>query len=306
MDRINNPETVNYGTFTTKPMLMDYNFDGRITDFSHLFNKRPKPIVKSESLEKVSGVVVGEKILRIMCCPDLHAPYHNVVAWNCFLKACETVKPDVLVMCGDFADVLSLSAHQKSPSDNLNFKSELAQVNVCLDQVSALKINRVVFIAGNHCDRIDRFISLKAPELDGMMNIYDLFKLKERGFEYVPYGEFCRIGKMAFTHDVGFSGANASRQSLSAFGGNLIFGHSHRGAVIYGGTVDGEVHVCMNIGHMLDYNQLTYYMKAKAKREWSIGFGFCYQTEDGVTWANFVPIINGRCVVDGKLIDVNA
>ena len=245
------------------------------------------------------------RILKIMVCPDAHHPYVDKLAWQTFLKACEVVKPDVLVIIGDFADVLSLSAHPKSPKDETNFEKELSAVNLALDEVSALNIHRVVFCAGNHCHRIDRYIRDRAPELYGMMHIQDLLRLDERGFEYVPYGDFIRIGQIAFSHDVGRCGVNAARQSLQDFGDNLVFGHSHRAQIVYGGTVEGKTHVCMNVGWLGDYDAIDYRNRPTAKREWQHAFGFVYQTADGVSFCNLVPIINGRCVVDGKLVDGN-
>lgn len=242
-------------------------------------------------------------ITKIMVCPDAHHPFVDRLAWNTFLEACRVVKPDVLVCVGDFGDILSLSAHQKKPKDNTKFKKELAGVLEALDQIQALGIPRVIFIGGNHEYRIDRYIAAKAPELDDMLNIPDLFDLEARGFEYVKYGDFVRIGEIAFTHDVGRCGVNAARQSLQDFGDNLVFGHSHRAQVVYGGTVEGKTHVCMNVGWLGDYEAIDYRNRPTAKREWQHAFGFVYQTEDGTSFCNLVPIINGRCVVDGKLVD---
>lgn len=245
-----------------------------------------------------------EKITKILVCPDAHFPYENKLAWKTFLEACRVTKPDVLVIIGDFCDGMAVSAHAKKATDERRFKNEVEAVNVALDQICALRIPRMIYIFGNHESRFERYLNSKAPELDGMLSLQEEFRLAQRNIEYVAYGDFIKIGEMSYTHDVGRCGINTARQSLSDFGSNLIVGHSHRAAVVYGGTVEGETHVCMNVGHLLNIDDIDYRNRHTAKREWQTGFGICYQTEDGVNWVTFVPIIDGRCIVDGKIVNV--
>lgn len=274
----------------------------------------PKTILECEPGEKVPGAYQeivygekkGEKITKVVCLPDCHIPYHDKKAWELFLKACRVVKPDVLVIIGDLIDFLSVSSHSKSPSDNTNFQTELNAGLAALDELEALGVPRVIYNEGNHCTRITRYVADKAPELYGMMDVKDLLKIDERkGWEWYPYGDFARIGELSTVHDVGYCGINSARASLNAFQNNLVFGHSHRASVVYGGTVEGKTHVCMNIGHLLDYEQVSYRNRHTAKKDWQQGIGMIYQSEDGVSWANFIPFIDGRYIIDGKLVNVN-
>jgi predicted phosphodiesterase len=246
-----------------------------------------------------------EPITKIMVCPDAHHPYVDKKAWKTFLAALRIVRPDILVIIGDFGDFLSISAHAKKAKDEKRFKAELDAVNVALDEICAIGLKRVIYVNGNHESRFDRYINSNAPELDDVVVLTEKLRLKERGLEHVPYGEFIRIGQIAFSHDVGRCGVNAARQSLSDFGDNLVFGHSHRGAVVYGGTVEGKTHVCMNVGWLGDYNAIDYRNRNTAKREWQHGCGLIYQTDNGESFCNFIPFIDGRCVIDGKYININ-
>ncbi len=245
-----------------------------------------------------------EPIYKIMVCPDAHHPYVDQTAWQVFLKALQTVKPDELVIIGDFLDMLSVSAHPKKPKDEKKTKTEVDAGNYALDEIQSVYKGKIVFIFGNHESRLSRYISSRAPELDDLLNLEDSLRLSERGIEYVPYGEIYRVGELAFTHDVGRCGVNAARQSLQDFGDNLVFGHSHRASVVYGGTVEGKTHVCMNVGWLGDYDAIDYRNRHTAKREWQHGFGLVYQDYLGVSYCNLIPIINGSCIVDGKLVRV--
>ncbi len=249
-------------------------------------------------------IVFGEKITKIMVCPDAHFPFVDKTAWKVFLKACKAVQPDVIVIIGDFLDCLSISRHAKKAKDEKFLSKELESGNDALDEICALMVKRVIYIDGNHERRFSSYINENAPALDSLVSLKEKLKLAERGIEHVPYGEFIRIGEMAFTHDVGRCGVNAARQSLQDFGDNLTFGHSHRAQVVYGGTVEGKTHVCMNVGWLGDYDAIDYRNRPTAKREWQHSFGFIYQDSKGVSYCNLVPIINGSCIVDGKLIRV--
>ncbi len=244
------------------------------------------------------------KITKIIVCPDVHVPYHDKKAWKLFLKALATVKPDILVLIGDFADIKSLMAHAKKPKDERFFKKEIAAVLEALNEISAIGIKRVIYCEGNHENRISRYIASNAPELDEMLDAKSLFKIEERGWEWIPYGDYIRLGELSFIHDVGRVGVNAARQSLADFGDNICFGHTHRAAVVYSGTVEGRQHVALNVGWLGDYDAIDYRNRHTAKREWTHGCGLVYQTPNGNSYCNFVPFINGECVIDGKFVKV--
>jgi predicted phosphodiesterase len=246
--------------------------------------------------------VVGSAVTKIMVCPDVHVPYQDELAWSTFLRAVEVVKPDALVLIGDFADCLSVSFHPKTPERKICLKAEIEAVNFELDRVGRLGVPRVIYCGGNHEFRTERYLAEKAPELFGMITIQDLLRVKERGWEWVPYKQWIRIGKTAFTHDVERCGVNATRQSLLDFGGNLVFGHSHRGGIAYQGTVEGDQHVAMNVGWLGSYAAIDYRNAARAKRDWQHGFGIVYQDSAGYSWMQFVPVLSGRCIVDGHVV----
>lgn len=237
---------------------------------------------------------------KILVCPDTHVPYHDKKALALFRRVAEGINPDVLIFLGDFCDFYSVSSHSKSPSRKVGLKKELAACNKELDKFTGLA-KRTIFLAGNHEDRLRRYSEEKAEALDGIYELEDLLKLSERGWEYIPYKQFISIGKMSFCHDIGRSGKNAASQTLADFGHNITFGHSHRGCVYYTGTVRGEHHVCLNAGWLGDPLQADYMHVAKAHRDWQQGFGLVYVLPKGDCAAHFIPIVNGKCIVEGKV-----
>lgn len=235
----------------------------------------------------------------VMVIPDTHVPFHDVAAWELVLKVRQSLDPDKVVFIGDFADFFSISSHSKDPTRKQSLAAEVEQVNAELDKVTAKK--EVFFLEGNHEDRLRRYLQDKAPELFGLADTKSLFKIKDRGWRFVQYKDYIRIGKVAFTHDVGRSGKYGAFHSLTDFGGNIVFGHSHRGCVVYQGEMRGKQHFALNVGWLGDLTKMDYMHKARAERDWQLGFGIVRIEENGLGHGQFVPIIKGTCVVDGKL-----
>lgn len=237
---------------------------------------------------------------NVFVIPDVHVPYHDKKAWSLCLSVVEEVKPDVVVVIGDFADFYSISTFDKDPSRNLNLKWEVACVNAELDRLcQAAGNSQVVFLEGNHEDRLRRYLWKKAPELFGLTNTRELFKIGERGWKFIKYGDFYRRGRVTYVHDLGKSGLNALSQTLDLCGGNVVFGHTHRAGLLYRGHHGSQGHFGLNVGWLGDYRKLNYIHRIKAEREWRLGFGIVEESGN-LAFSQFCPIISGRCRVFGK------
>jgi hypothetical protein len=246
---------------------------------------------------------------RIFIVPDVHVPFHDVTAWNCALKAIKECQPTRVVIIGDFEDFYAVSAHPKSLDRKVNFADEVDGGNDALDELQAVSGSASLhFCGGNHEWRFDRYLMSRAPELGGLagMKTQALLKLRERGIQWIPYQRHIKFGNCAFTHDLGRAGVNAARQSLIDFGGNLVIGHTHRGGIAYQGESKGSSHFCLNVGWLGDVDAIDYLHRAKALRDWQHGYGIVDQDRTGYSWAQFVPILKGRCVLDGYQLAVAA
>jgi predicted phosphodiesterase len=231
--------------------------------------------------------------------PDTHFPFEDKKAWAVALKAIRDLKPNRIVIIGDFADCLTVSHFPRSPGRISNLAQEIHAVERGLDQINevAPKAEKV-YVCGNHELRLEKYLAQKAPELFGLIDFQELVKLKKRGWLWVPYRKHVTYGKIAYTHDLGYSGANAAAQCLNSFGGNIIFGHTHRAGVVYGGTVLGEHRVAMSCGWLGDPAEIDYAHQAKIK-DWQQGVGIVQQDRKGNGWVQFAPIIGGQICVSG-------
>lgn len=244
---------------------------------------------------------MGSNLTKVLICPDVHLPYHHKQSWETFLEVARKWKPDKLVILGDAVDFDEVSSYIKDPNERMPFDLEVAMSNSELDKIGALKIPDVTFCEGNHEYRLARYLAERAPELAGIVSAKKLLKIQERGWKWVKYGHHTTIGKLHFAHDVGYSGDNAAKQSLTAFGGNIVFGHTHRAVGHYVSTINGERHVAWTLGWLGNPECISYKTRSRVLRENQHGFGIAYvRKNDGVSWVHFVPIIKGTACVEGK------
>ena len=234
--------------------------------------------------------------------PDAHRPYHDARAWTLMLKVGRALKPKGVAVIGDLADCYAISSHIKDPKRATQFVEEVSDVNHGLDELDSLGAEDKIFLAGNHEDRLERYIRTKAAELDGVTSIPQLFRLKERGWHYVPYHEHTRRGKLYLTHDVGVAGRYAVYRCLEAFEHSVVTGHAHRLAYVVEGNATGKRKVSAQFGWLGDVKQVNYMSRVKVIKDWVLGFGIGYiHAVTGVAYLTPIPIVEYTCVVEGKL-----
>lgn len=243
------------------------------------------------------------RLQRVLFIPDCHIPYHDVRAFECMLKAAHEFKPDKVVLLGDFLDCYSVSDFSKDPARGYKFKDELNAGSAALSNLGDLGAKEKIYIFGNHEDRLDRFIADKAPQLHGLVSIENSLALKARGWKTISYKDHFKLGELFITHDTGRSGRYAIYQSMADFGDNVIIGHTHRLSYVVEGTARGTAHVGASFGWLGDFNKVNYMHTIRAKRDWAHGFGIGYmEPGTGVVHVQPVPIVNGKCVLEGKLV----
>jgi predicted phosphodiesterase len=244
-------------------------------------------------------------LLKYLIVPDTHAPYHDRKAWALMIKAGQVFKPDVIIHLGDLADFYCVSDFNKNPNRTRLLEDEIRSVNACISDLDSLKAKEKVFLAGNHEDRLERYLMTRAPELFNMVKIPDLLKLKERNWKYIPYKKHYKVAHMYFTHDTGRAGRYAVYQSSADVGTNTVIGHTHRLSYFIEGNAEGKAHVGASFGWLGDSEEVDYMHRVRALRDWALGFGVGYlDTKTGLMHLQPVPIVQYQCVIDGKLIKV--
>ncbi len=241
------------------------------------------------------------KLRRVLFIPDTHSPYENKRAWKLVMKVARKWAPHVVVVQGDFADCYSVSDFSKDPERRRDLKWELDETNKLLDEVDRLGAGLKIFVMGNHEQRLDRYIQKKAPELDGLVSIKVAFGLQRRSWVYVPYRDHYKLGKVYLTHDVNATGRNAVHKIIDTYQHSAITGHTHRIAYAVEADGLGQPILSATFGWLGDLSKVDYQHRILATKAYVLGFGVGYLDESGVLFANPVPIVNYRCMVDGRI-----
>ena len=142
-------------------------------------------------------------------------------------KFIKSFKPDEIVLLGDFMDVSSLSAwdyDKKRIMEGKRFKKEIDCANIELDFLQKYA-KKITYIMGNHEDRLERYLD-KNPEMEGLIEIETILKLKERKIKFVKLNDLYKLGDMYFTHGM-YTNIYNARKHLQTLGCNVCYGHQH-------------------------------------------------------------------------------
>jgi predicted phosphodiesterase len=235
---------------------------------------------------------------KVLIIPDVHIPYHTKSAFDLMLKAGSDYKPDTIVILGDFIDNYSISKYSKAPQREKFLKWEVAEANKALDRIDvSFPLSTKVFLAGNHEERLERYISDKAPELFGLVDTNKLLKLWTRGYTYYPYGGNHRIGKLYFTHG-DIIRENVTAAMLDKYEKSICFGHTHRMEQTIKVNVLGEGHLGTTCGWLGDINKTDY---IKTFSNWQLGFATAVVLSNGNFFTQLHPIVSNKCWINGKI-----
>lgn len=233
--------------------------------------------------------------------PDCHVPNHDERAWSLLLRVGLWFQPHTIVILGDFADGETLSAHPATKPGERDFEDELVEVKKALDQLEMLGATRRIYIEGNHEFRLDRYLMQQAPAMFRSLRWEQLLDLERRAWEWVPYRKSVQVGKINFTHDVGSAGMNAHRVAAKSFHGSAVIGHTHRMAYEVTGRFEGSPYLGAMFGWLGDAEKAGGYLHEAKAADWVHGFGVGYVEPSGIVHVQPVPVVNGRCVVQGRL-----
>jgi predicted phosphodiesterase len=235
--------------------------------------------------------------------PDTHVPYHDVKAFRLMLKAAKAAQIKNACILGDFIDCFAVSSHPKSPDRRLDLGYEVGATREALGEIEEVCTGgKNLYVDGNHEDRLERYLVDKAPALFGSVKLHKLLGLAERGWRHVRYKDHVSIGKLYITHDVGKAGKYAHYDALNAFQGNVVIGHTHRLGYTVEGTAKGKPHVGAMLGWLGDFEACDYMVRVRARRDWVHGFGVAYKEPNGCVHVTPIPIVNGKVVIEGRLI----
>jgi hypothetical protein len=193
------------------------------------------------------------KIKTCVVLPDIHIgyrlfdgqfePFHSEKNLNIALEIIHKVKPDIIVVNGDFLDLPSVSRHEQEPSFALTMQKSLDEGHKWLALIRSVSTySRLVYTQGNHEKRLGQYILNNAaaafgikraneiPESWPVFSVPSLLHFDKLKIEYIdgwPNGEFYLNDRIKIIHGEKLKASQVAEDSTVS----VCQGHSHRVAV---------------------------------------------------------------------------
>lgn len=265
-----------------------------------------KPILPDARPTKTKG----RSICR-MTIPDTHGNLVDKNAIAAMLADMEVVKPKEVILLGDHLECGGFLAQHHTlgyvAQTEYTFDSDVQATNELLDRLQSIcPESEFDYIEGNHERRIENWCvtqalknSNDAEYLRRMFSANSVLALEERGIRWIRQGVYydglsipatIQRGHCYFTH--GSSTAkHAASEHVKKFGGNVVYGHTHRADSYVIRTVKSGVIGAWSPGCLCVLQPLWQHTNPT---DWSHGYGLQLASEDGSFLHINVPIIDGK------------
>jgi len=219
---------------------------------------------------------------RILVLSDIHLPYHSIDATTQAIEyGLQKKGVNTVILNGDTIDFYQASFFAKDPR-----KKELKyEFEVFKDFISKLYYSlgepKIYFKCGNHEERFERYLFVKAPELIGIdeFKLDVLLEFGKYGIEYIDKKRLIKAGDLTILHghEFGrsvFSPVNPARGAFLRAKDSVMIGHHHQTSEHTEPTVNGKIITTWSTGCLCELN--PEYMPIN---KWN--HGFAYVETDG-------------------------
>lgn len=245
---------------------------------------------------------------RALIIPDCHIPYEDKQAYQLMLDVAKDLDPDEIVILGDYADFYGINAHGKDPGIYEKLTDEIFAVQDRLKELKALFPRaKKVFIEGNHCYRLARYIQSKAPDLYGVVDVRSILELDLYGFEFVPYGPNQKYqilnSSLYARHEPLAGGTHVAHNTVVKAMHSVIFGHTHRIQESQIVAINGENFRGISSGWLGDCAHPVFNY-VKNHHQWALGFSVVTVLDDNTWFNQLIHIIDYKCIFDGFVYEL--
>lgn len=204
---------------------------------------------------------------------DFHFPYQDNKAIEIALKYGLEKKVNCILLNGDIIDFAPISRHEKDFRSR-SVKEEFDAVRQFLGGLrKAFPDARIIFKYGNHDERWEKWLFVKAPEIFDCkeFQLEVLLQFGENRIEVVKDKRIIKIGKLFVLHGHelagGSGGVNPARSTFLKTLESTIVGHFHKTSNHTEASMDGTIISSQSQGCLCAMNPL--YMPIN---KWNQGF----------------------------------
>lgn len=225
------------------------------------------------------------------------------------LMVAKDIDPEMVIILGDYADFYAVSSHGKDPRIPNLLMDEVVDVLSGLQELDDLFPSaQKVFLQGNHCWRLERYLCNQAPALFGITDTKILLDFDRRPkWHFVNYGpnqmyQIFNSALWARHEPLGPTAKASAGKAMCSF----VHGHTHRIEAAYSVGLRGDQHICYSPGWLGDKRKDIIFGYVKQHHQWNLGFSIVYvDKKTGLFFPSIINIIEDgnkvSCSVNGKL-----
>lgn len=246
------------------------------------------------------GFHVVPNCKRALILADLHIPYHDRKALKMALESGREFDPTHVILNGDFCDFFSVSFWEKDPRKR-DLQGEIATAREVLSIIrDGFPKAKMIFKNGNHEDRWERYLFVKAPELLGVQDftIEAMLRLASFKVDYVGEMRPVQIGKLPIVHGhewkYGITNpVNPARGFFLRAKESVLGAHLHRTSSHSETSLDGSVISSWSIGCLCDLHP-----DFSPINSWHHGFAMVEVAHTGMYQVHNRKIVKGQLFND--------
>lgn len=213
--------------------------------------KNPYNLPKSDETD-YSAITLNHK--RVLVLSDIHLPYHSIAALTAAFDYAKNEKPDAILLNGDTLDFFTLSRFCKEPGKR-SFAEELATLKEFFTILNGTFKCPIYYKIGNHEERYNHFLWMKAGELDGVdeFKLDEIIKARCNGVTIIGEKRIIKAGELNILHGHEFGGSifspvNIARGLFLRAKVSAMQGHNHQTSEHTESDMNGRITTTWSLG----------------------------------------------------------
>jgi predicted phosphodiesterase len=197
-------------------------------------NERPRNPYQLPDSDETTYEPYRINAKRVLVLSDIHIPYHSLDALTAAFDFAKDEKPDAILLNGDTIDFHGLSRFVKDPKAR-SFAYELSAFKRFFEVVTQAFGSKIYFKLGNHEERYNHFLMMKASELEGVeeFSLENIIKARAEGIEVIGDKRILKMGDLNVVHGHEFGGSifspvNIARGLFLRAKVSAMQGHNHQ------------------------------------------------------------------------------
>ena len=233
---------------------------------------------------------------NILVLADVHIPYHDENALRAAIQYGLSKNVNCIYLNGDILDFYGLSSFDKDPSKP-KMKVELEQGRWFIKELRTAFPNAGIYYKiGNHEHRLERWLTIKAPEWieTDEFQLQMLLRFGESGVKLVESQTIAIAGDLFIIHGHEYRGGGTVQPARALYlktKRNTICGHFHRKSEFVTRDIHDVIHGAYTTGCLCELN--PDYMP---HNDWV--HGFCVVQFDAT--GKFT--VDNKMIIDGKIV----